>query len=307
MGGLAGLLSDVAGMAVKAAPKAAKAGEVMSIPADIAAQFVKAGDPAAVRGAEIMDMLRSGRSDDVTEKMLDMGYPIMNANLNQYLYQNYDLPMDQASRMERARAMGHQTGLYSGTGEDFSAFNDSAVYATTNPDLAYTYSPSVGGSIMPLTMRAMNGSPVVNAGGARWNRLTGSMRAGGDNAPYIPHMFTTPELVEKYGENVYRTRDFEEAAKAQGFSGVTFNDVEDVGGYFNKYFPEGPLRDAQSESIKRAFIPSKVEARMYPNQVRSQFARFDPRLAHLRNLSAAAAGTGLLGTALQDRNTERGF
>ena len=307
MGGLAGLLSDVAGMAVKAAPKAAKAGEVMSIPADIAAQFVKAGDPAAVRGAEIMDMLRSGRSDDVTGEMLDMGYPVANARLNQYLYQNYDLPMDHASRMERARAMGHQTGLYSGTGEDFLAFNDSAVYATTNPDLAYTYSPAVDGSIMPLTMRAMHGSPVVNAGGARWNRLTGSMRAGGDNAPYIPHMFTAPELVEKYGENLYRTRDFEEAAKDQGFSGVTFNDMEDVGGYFNKYFPEGPLRDAQSESIKRAFMPSKVEARMYPNQVRSQFARFDPRLSHLRNLSAAAAGTGLLGTALQDRNTERGF
>jgi hypothetical protein len=30
-----------------------------------------------------------------------------------------------------------------------------------------------------------------------------------------------------------------------------------------------------------------------PTRIRSRFARFDPRLAHLRNLSAGVAGLGL--------------
>jgi len=297
---LAGLLADGIGAL-------AKGGKTLSIPDDVAAMLAKQADPAVVRGAEIVDLLRSGRSDDVTEEMLDMGDPVLNANLNQYLYRNYDLPMDAASRMARAKQIGHESGLYSGTGEDFTSFNNQAVFATNNPDLAYTYAPRDSGSIMPLTMRAMNGSPVIEAGGANFNRLTPSMRAGGGNAPYLPNILTDQQDIAIYGEDILRTDDIVRAAKAQGFSGVTFNDMVDVGGYFSKYFPDGKLRDDQAESIERAFMPSTIEARMYPNQVRSQFARFDPRLAHLKNLSAAAAGTGLLGIGMQERNTERGF
>lgn len=256
--------------------------------------FIKPIIDDAVRG--ILDLLGSGRADEVTDAMLDLGDPVMNARLNEALWQNYDLPMDYASRMERARKYPTK-GMYSGTGEDFPAFNDAAIYATDNPDLAYTYAPSDGGTILPLVMRARKGAPVIEAGGANWNRLTPSMRAGGPQAPYISGL-SSPEEVAQYGEDVLRTRHFEEAAKEQGFSGLTFNNIVDVGGYSSKYFPAGPLRDAQSASIKRAFEPSTVETRFYPNQVRSIFARFDPRLAHLRNLNAALAGgagvTGLL-------------
>jgi hypothetical protein len=35
-----------------------------------------------------------------------------------------------------------------------------------------------------------------------------------------------------------------------------------------------------------------------PSSIRSRFARFDPRLAHLRNLSAGAGGLGLLSTMM---------
>lgn len=41
-----------------------------------------------------------------------------------------------------------------------------------------------------------------------------------------------------------------------------------------------------------------------PQQVRSKFARFDPRLAHLRNLSAGVGGMGLLGGMNQQDNEQ---
>ena len=253
-----------------------------------------APDPAIQQAEEVLSLLRTGRADEVTDQMLDMGDPVLNARLNEYLFNNYDLPMDAASRAERqARYRG---GLYSGTGEDFPAFNNAAIYATDNPDLAYTYSPSDGGNIMPLVMRAKHGAPVINAGGANWNRLTPSMREGGPQAPYIPGILRDPDEIAVHGEDILTTRDFEVAAKEQGFSGLTFNDIVDVGGYLSKYFPAGPQREAQIASIKRASQPSTVETRFYPNQVRSAFARFDPRLAHLRNLNASvAAALGLGG------------
>lgn len=258
--------------------------------------FIKPIIDDAVRG--ILDLLGSGRADEVTEGMLDLGDPVLNARLNEALWQNYDLPMDYASRMARAEAQGHKGGLYSGTGDDFTKFNDNS-WATTNPDLAYTYAPATGGSVMPLTMRAQRGAPVINAGGANWNELTPSMREGGSQAPYLSDIMTDPEDIEKYGEDLLTTNKFARAARDQGFSGVTFNDMVDVGGYFNKYFPtEAGAREAQIASLDRAGKPSTVEMRSYPNQVRSAFARFDPRLAHLRNLNAALAGgagvTGLL-------------
>jgi hypothetical protein len=255
-------------------------------------------DPAAARGQEIMGLLTSGRSADVTDEMLDLGDPVQNARLNEHLFNNYDLPMDAASRAERAR--GFKGGLYSGTGDDFTAFRDQS-WATDNPDLAYTYAPSEGGSIMPLAMRAKHGAPVINAGGANWNALTPSMREGGPDAPYIAGLMTDPEEIAKYGEDLLSTQNIADAARMQGSSGVTFNDLVDVGGYFSKYAPEGPMRDAQKASIARASGPSTVEMRHYPNQVRSAFARFDPRLSHLRNLNAALAAGAPLGLlALQD-------
>lgn len=264
------------------------------------ADFLKPLIDDALRG--ILDLIGSGRADEITDTMLDLRDPVANARLNQELWNNYDLPMDYASRMDRARDMGARGNLYSGTGEDFTGFNDAA-WATTNPDLAYTYAPSEGGNIMPVMMRKRRGAPVIEAGGANFNRLTPSMRAGGPNAPYISGLFT-PEEVAQYGEDVLRTQHFADAAKEQGFSGVTFNDVVDIGGYFNKYFPPGEMREAQVASLQRASQPSKVEVRMYPNQVRSRFARFDPRLAHLKNLNAALAGGVATGGGLMAMTPE---
>ena len=80
--------------------------------------------PEVQRGDEILGLLKSGKGDEVTDEMLDMGDPTLNARLNMYLYDNYDLPMDEASRMARAEDGGFDTDAYHATRAktDFQSF-----------------------------------------------------------------------------------------------------------------------------------------------------------------------------------------
>jgi hypothetical protein len=48
----------------------------------------------------------------------------------------------------------------------------------------------------------------------------------------------------------------------------------------------------------------KMRVSMDPTNIRSRFARFDPRLSHLSNLSAGVAGAGAVGLAAQSRQPE---
>jgi hypothetical protein len=84
---------------------------------------VQKGIKAAVksRGDEVLGLLKSGKADQVTDEMLDLGNAADNANLNAYLFENYDLPMDEASRMARAQEYGFEG--YHGTTHDFPAFD----------------------------------------------------------------------------------------------------------------------------------------------------------------------------------------
>jgi hypothetical protein len=47
--------------------------------------------------------------------------------------------------------------------------------------------------------------------------------------------------------------------------------------------------------------PSNVDVRLSPNLVRSKFARFDPRLSNLKNLSAAIASIPLVLLDLKEK------
>ena len=160
--------------------------------------------------------------------------------------------------------------------------------------------------ILPLAMRAKHGAPVVDAGGANWNKLNPSMRVGGDNALHIPDDIV-PRDAKRFDEWPMATRDYEEAAKRAGFSGVTFNDIVDVGGYFSKARPKvgTPEYEAHMDYLHSATKPTTVETRFYPNQVRSRFARFDPEFAHLRNLSAAVAAGLPLGLLAMQPDQEQ--
>lgn len=205
----------------------------------------------------VLDMLADGRAGEVTDEMLDLGDPTLNARLNEYLFNNYDLPMDEASRMARAREMGFDTDapLYHGGNPDILGLDQSeygvwgsGVYTARNPDGAAKY--AVGGSTYPLSAR------------------------------------TTTSATEK---------DFsEELAKIYKDKGFI--------GY-------GPQSKATTEALTArgygSIADDDVVNTFDPRNIRSRFARFDPRLAHLRNLSAGVGGLGLLGSGLMTAEDER--
>jgi len=222
-----------------------------------AARQAYENNPVNARGAQIIDMLTSGRADEITDEMLDMGDPVLNANLNQYLYRNYDLPMDEASRMERAGQMGFDTGtpLYHGTDKKFQAFNsekqrDPGFWFTTDSRNAANYADSEGDLLKVFTKTDKETQipfneyvlPVVN----------------GNEVDFDDNVQLVKEYLERSGTVTFPNGNFTES----GYTRV--------------------LDD--------------------PRHIRRVEARFDPRLSHLRNLSAGVAPFGLL--ALQPKEEQ---
>lgn len=179
--------------------------------------FIKPIIDDAVRG--ILDLLGSGRADEITDSMLDLGDPVMNARLNEALWQNYDLPMGYTSRMERAVAGGRTTPAYRGTLSDEVAARNYQ-FVSERPSVAQGYAGYID---------------------------------------FADEIGLPPELAQQDGGNMM------------------------------------PLIVDPSANTS---IVSGYELKLPGDRIRSRFARFDPRLAHLKNLNAALAGgagvTGLL-------------
>ena len=109
----------------------------------------------------VADLLRQGRAKEVTDDLMAQADP-------QRLHHHYttgntgmDLPMDQASRMARAAAMGFRDKSYHGTGKEFQAFSDKNLgektgsfsskfghFTTSDPSVASNFGAS--GSVMPV-------------------------------------------------------------------------------------------------------------------------------------------------------------
>lgn len=104
------------------------------------------------------------------------------------------------------------------------------------------------------------------------------------------------------GRSKISTREIEQAASREGRSGVQFKDIKDTGPGFNSSqfknlgYTKDQERDLRRQYMEELSKPSNVDVRLSPNLIRSRFARFDPRLANLKNLSAGvgAAPIGLL-------------
>jgi GNAT superfamily N-acetyltransferase len=179
-------------------------------------------DPAAARGQEIMGLLTSGRGADVTDDMLDLGDPVQNARLNEWLYNNYDLPMDAASRAARAEGMGKGLPAFRGTMSDEVSARDRQ-FVSQNPDVTQSYAGHIS---------------------------------------FADEIGLPPELAQAEGGNIM------------------------------------PLSvdPSQNSSALRGY-----ELLLPGSDIRSRFARFDPRLSHLRNLNAALVAGAPLGLlTLQD-------
>jgi len=189
-----------------------------------------------------------------------------------------DMPMDTASRMARAEGMGFGPAFH-GTDAEFEAFDadmgrgarhGTGVFSSNNPKIAETYSPYKGGSVIPIMRRA--NTPIVQGDGRNWDRIESPVYA------YDTNKWEDIELIDEFGEA--STNDI--AAAGRGVvDALAIENVSDIGPYRHG------LQDyPQVGTINVDFDPSNI---------RSRFARFDPRLSHLSNLNAGVAGAGAVG------------
>ena len=258
-----------------------------------AAANLRSSSPAQ----KIAGLLSSGRADDVTDEMLGK----LTAQDNSELFDLYqsgatgmDLPMDEASRMARAEAAGFDVNksLYHGTNSDINGFSGN-VFSSDNPTLASTYNKGLeGAGIYPIMTKSKLGDTLVEGGGAGWSQL---------NVSDVKDPAVAEWLDWAEGQKI-STREIETAASREGRSGVQFEDIVDTGAGFNsnKFKNLGYTKE-QERALQKQYMedlskPSNVDVRLSPNLVRSKFARFDPRLSNLKNLSAGvgAAPIGLL-------------
>jgi len=209
---------------------------------------------AEAMARQVLELRAAGRAGDVTEEMRAAADP-------QYMFANTPLPMDEVSRMARAREMGRVDPQYHATLADFPAFMPSetglvgrGVYTGDFPtdieDYARKQGTSEGLNIIPLLVP----SEQTYARRIDWQNLVDADEA-------FPWNATVDETVQGFK----RAAD---TMSAQGYPGVNSQPGERV-----------------------TFDPANI---------RSRFALFDPEFAHLRNLSAGVGGLGLLGLGAYD-------
>lgn len=255
-------------------------------------------------------MLREGRADEVTDDMMARVDP-------QEMYRLYDsgatgaaMPMDEASRMARAQEMGFDTGtpLYRGD-RDLPTYGTGApgpregigVTSSSSPNIAATYLPN-DGTIAPLVSRAQNRLE-LDAGGRSWTGIPADARTnrGALNDTLTPSSYLDDDnlfdfnngVVADWGDGtstgvaIADTNSVSRAAQGQGFDEVRFSNIRDRGG--SGEWHTGLAND-----------PHTTVMTADPRNIRSRFARFDPRLRHLANLSAAGAGAAVLSNGQED-------
>lgn len=258
----------------------------------------------------VADLLRQGRAKEITDDLIEQADP-------QRLMHHYksgntgmDLPMDQASRMARAKGMGFDTKAYHATSANFPAFDPlkrgtstdagwfgDADYFSPSPQYASKFIAGghEGSNIIPAIIKAgkvydwrkmEEGRNGLGLGNNKDAALAARkrMQDSGYNSvavtndilktdDHIPddlwqRMTEVEPSVEKLGrENV--SRSF--------MAGIPRKSLEPY--YSSQFLDLLPVQKSVDET-----------AVFDPNQSRSQFARFDPRLDHLAHLSASTGG-----------------
>jgi hypothetical protein len=276
---------------------------------------------------QVARLLREGRSDEVTDDLMAQADP-------QEMYQLYvsgetgmDLPMDEASRMARAREMGFdtETPLYHGTTDqatrvpvydernrsswsdpqDFQSFNTGAGggVSVSSPERAAEYAVNVsgdmadGGRVLPLMVRN-EGFAEYDAAGNWWANINNGHFGGVVRNP----LFDGDEATGAIGpsgerlfmpapEGMPESMQINQLAvqhRDAGDAGLTVLNVGDGG---------------TTAAARRVDDTTFV---FDPTRIRSRFARFDPRLSHLSNLNAAnidpLTGAAAMGASQQQQD-----
>jgi hypothetical protein len=251
-------------------------GAPMRAPAGaLRAGAMRSADDAETPAAMVARMLREGRASEVTDDMMARVDPMEMFDLYESGATGMPMPMDEASRMARAREMRLGPDPY--FGEPYYHGTDS------NPDLV-----ELGFDL------GRTGEVRENYGGI--------------------HFSTDRRIAQEYGQNIIEAYLPENLARVDVENP---DDVEMLTRFIGEF--EGASGDELAEQVRRSHgagihdysahelhpwaqnqgaegigimdVSGQEQAVVFkPNRIRSPFARFDPRLSHLANLSAGAAG-----------------
>ena len=191
------------------------------------------------------------------------------------MFNETPLPMDEASRLTRAIDAGFNDQRYHGTDRDFQSFDPGQTGART--DSGWYGQGAYFGTPDQASIYASGGDPSKALGSVIPAYLRGN-RMEWDNS--VPPR-TTPE------GSAELTRD----VSALGYDGMEVR------------YPDDP-------DIYGDVAGERRETAVYnPQNIRSQFARFDPEFAHLSNLSAANADylTGLVASGASDDEVQAAY
>lgn len=264
---------------------------------------------------QIMDLLKAGRGSEVTNTMM------REAN-QQKLTDMYDLPMDLQSRMGRATGMGaplDETGqpqvLYQsypiGDTPGQQGYFDwmrgdpkntpgryNASFAAENPRFADRWAES--------RWPEYGVKELIPVGGDDFNPLNpehvAKARAKAEELGELYQFDNTVESIVKHNadwSNVEEKAGFLKAVQQAGFRSVPVSENAMM-----KYLPKSlPERKDMYESVAKTeygMPPSLNRMYLDPTQVRSKYARFDPRLKHLKHLSAGVGALAFLDEDLRE-------
>jgi hypothetical protein len=233
---------------------------------------------------------------------------------DRYMFANTPLPMDEASRMERASEMGFDPRTFY-HGSDFGYFDDfydttdyssgkqgkGTIFASDNPAVANTYVDYLMNErgMYPLMVRRTYTEPTFAGGGRSWAQLPMDMpeyRSGSlrdyfpETKPNMP-VFTrtsTDSIAEAMTKTPYQTAEITDVLDRGGFDlrALPVPEDKDVRLRMSKEDTDAAetwVKEMQTQSRE----PSTDMLVQQANRIRSRFARFDPEFKHLRNLSAA--------------------
>jgi hypothetical protein len=204
-----------------------------------------------------------------------MGDGVKNTQLNQYLAANYDLPLDEASRLQRQREMFPELGYHGTvTSNDFTSFRgDRETYIAPRSDegleLVAQFSSADQGRVLPVVS-------------------TGNVLDTASSEGMFQPRRDMQKIYDEQGLGEFRPGDKGLPSWADT---TAINAARDAG--------YGGIRLDERDWVNSTAVYE-------PQNIRSQFARFDPRLAHLSNLTAANASkpVGILVLEQQARGNE---
>jgi hypothetical protein len=258
---------DMAGEALGTAGMAMTGGGAAARPTGSVGMGGRVVAASESRAQRIARMLREGRGDEITDDML----AALDANDNMELAQLYaagetgvDMPMDFESRMARAAEMGFDlTNLLThGSKRDFYGFSSIAPRST---DFGW-YGQGV--SLAPNNPSISDAYAMVEKEGVgRWGGRTYPVTTRG-------RIYEWPEY-NPPATSLEQSQEVTQSLRDLGYEGA------------NSYAPNDP--DVWGDAAG-----SWREQTIYnPTNIRSSFARFDPRLRNSANLLAANASPEL--------------